>query len=88
MVWAGILTHRRTELHIVHGNTNAINFRENVLQPIVLPIANLMGAGFILMDDNARPHRAMIIATVLMANHIERMEWPAISPDLNPIENI
>ena len=58
MVWAGISTLRRTELHIVQGNMNALNYRDNVLQPIVIPMSNLIGPGFILMDDNGRPHRA------------------------------
>ncbi|GFV21641.1 trimethylguanosine synthase [Trichonephila clavipes] len=36
------------------------------------------------MDDNARPHRYED-----MEDHgLERMEWPARSPDLNPIENL
>lgn len=44
---------------------------------------------FLLMDDNARPHRARIITTFLEDNHnIQRIEWPAGSPDLNPTENI
>lgn len=88
MVWAGISTHRRTELHIVQGNMNAINYRDNILEAIVVPMVNQMGQGFTLMDDNARPHRARIITEFLLNHQIQRMEWPAFSPDLNPIENI
>ncbi|GBL80412.1 hypothetical protein AVEN_92309-1 [Araneus ventricosus] len=40
------------------------------------------------MDDNARPHRAAIVDNFLECEGIQRMEWPAYSPDLNPIENI
>ncbi|GFW60548.1 DDE_3 domain-containing protein [Trichonephila clavipes] len=39
-------------------------------------------------DANARPHRARLVENMLEAETIQRMEWPACSPDLNPIEHI
>lgn len=88
MVWAGISMLYRTELHVVQGNVNAVYYRDNILEPIVVPMAVRMGQNFVLMDDNAPPHRARIISTFLEEQHIERMPWPAMSPDLNPIENV
>ena len=43
---------------------------------------------FIFMDDNAGPHRAHVVHQFVERNGIERMEWPARSPDCNPIENL
>ncbi|GBN12090.1 hypothetical protein AVEN_242739-1 [Araneus ventricosus] len=40
------------------------------------------------MDDNARPHRAVVVEDYLEGHGLERMEWPARSPDLNPIEHL
>ncbi|GFX90208.1 hypothetical protein TNCV_2449831 [Trichonephila clavipes] len=34
------------------------------------------------MDDNARPHLAVIVEEYLKGLGLERMEWPARSPDL------
>lgn len=40
------------------------------------------------MDDNARPHRANIVNDFFVNNEINRMVWPALSPDINPIEHM
>ncbi|GFV93905.1 transposable element Tcb1 transposase [Trichonephila clavipes] len=40
------------------------------------------------MDNNARPHRANIVDEFLQSEDITRMDWPAYSPDLNPIEHV
>ena len=40
-----------------------------------------------MMDDNARPHRARVVDQYLAQEGIERMDWPAKSLDLNPIEH-
>ncbi|GBM01683.1 hypothetical protein AVEN_271935-1 [Araneus ventricosus] len=47
-----------------------------------------MGAEFLFMDDNASPHRANIVHECLQSEDITRMDWPAYSPDLNPIEHV
>jgi transposase len=40
------------------------------------------------MDDNARPHRSRAITAYLQSEAVTSVPWPAIRPDLNPIENI
>ncbi|GFX34468.1 transposable element Tcb2 transposase [Trichonephila clavipes] len=47
-----------------------------------------MGAEFLFMDDKAHPHRANIEGESLQLEDITRMDWPAYSPDLNPIEHV
>ena len=43
---------------------------------------------FILMDDNARLYRARVVEEYIHQETIVRMDWPACSPDLNPIEHV
>ncbi|GFW35351.1 transposable element Tcb2 transposase [Trichonephila clavipes] len=40
------------------------------------------------MDDNARPHRILAVEELLESEDITRMDWPAYSSDLNPIEHV
>ncbi len=47
-----------------------------------------MAQGALFQDDNAHPHRARIVDAFLQQEGITRMEWPACSPDLNPIEHL
>ena len=47
-----------------------------------------VGPEFILMHNNARAHIVRITRAVLRELDIQEMEWPAVSPDLNPIEHV
>ena len=40
------------------------------------------------MHDNARPHVARICRQFLNRNNVNELPWPAVSPDMNPIEHI
>ncbi|GFV30022.1 transposable element Tcb2 transposase [Trichonephila clavipes] len=47
-----------------------------------------MGLQFLFMDDNAPCHGTVAAEQLLESEDIERMDWPARSPDLNPIEHV
>ena len=40
------------------------------------------------MHDNGRPHVARIHRQFLNRNNVNVLPWPAVSPDMNPIEHI
>ncbi|GBM89501.1 hypothetical protein AVEN_43029-1 [Araneus ventricosus] len=89
MVLAGISLGNRTDLHIYRrGSVTAVRYRDEVLNPIVKPYASAVGPSFVLMDDNARLHRAGIVDDFLESEGIARIEWLAYSPDFNQIENV
>ena len=88
MVWGGISLTNKTQLIQIIGNLNSNRYVAEILRPHVAPHAAVIGGGFILMDDNARPHRGRVVNDFLAGEAIERMVWPANSPDLNPIEHL
>jgi hypothetical protein len=89
MIWGGIGLGARTELVIVDmGTLNADRYITNFLQDHVVPFAPHIGDNFILMQDNARPHIARCVTNFITETEITKMDWPARSPDMNPIEHV
>ena len=86
MVWGGITLTTKTHLIQINGNLNSNRYVAEILCLHVVPHAT--GNGFILMDDNVRPHRGRVVTEFLAGAAIELMVWPANSRDLNPIEHL
>ncbi|GFW20570.1 transposable element Tc3 transposase [Trichonephila clavipes] len=89
LVWGGIILNGRTELHIFdRGSVIGDRYCEEVLLPHVRLFRGAIGPDFIVMDDNAWPHLTLAFEELLESEDITRMDWPAYSPDLNPIEHV
>ena len=86
MVWGGIMGKRKTNLIVEQGNLNAQAYINQILQPEAVPFLQRHGPA-ILMPDNARPHVAKICQQFLNRNTVNVLPWPAVSPDMNPIEH-
>ncbi|GFU82472.1 transposable element Tcb2 transposase [Trichonephila clavipes] len=79
----------RTDLHIFDaGSVNGTRYCNEILLPYVRLFRGAMGLQFLFMDDNAPCHRTVAAEQLLESEDIERMDWPARSPDLNPIEHV
>ncbi|GFY00579.1 transposable element Tc1 transposase [Trichonephila clavipes] len=89
MVWAGIMINGRTRLHVVaNGTMTGQRYIDEVLLPHVRLFRGAVGDKFVFMDDNATCHRTFAVQDCLDSEGIQRLVWPARSPDLNPIENV
>ncbi|VVC27922.1 Transposase, Tc1-like,Ribonuclease H-like domain [Cinara cedri] len=96
MFWGGISIDSKTELVCVsrtggarvQGSLTSDRYITEILEEHVVPYAGFVGDGFILMHDNARSHTALIVKNYTEEVGIPVMNWPARSPDLNPIEHL
>ncbi|GFX13734.1 transposable element Tcb2 transposase [Trichonephila clavipes] len=89
LVWGGIMLGSRTDLHIFDaGSVNGTRYCNEILLPYVRLFRGAIGLQFLFMDDNAPCHRTVAAEQLLESEDIERMDWPARSPDLNPIVHV
>ncbi|GFW84205.1 transposable element Tcb1 transposase [Trichonephila clavipes] len=61
LVWGGIILRSRTDLHVQSVKMTGHVYRDVILEQHVRLFRGAMGAEFLFMDDNARPHRANIV---------------------------
>ncbi|GFU14201.1 transposable element Tcb2 transposase [Trichonephila clavipes] len=89
MVWAGIMINGRPRLHVVaNGTMTGQRYIDEILLPHVHLFRGAVGDKFVFMDDNATCHRTLAVQDLLDSEGIQRLVWPARSPDLIRIENV
>ena len=87
-VWGGIKGGNKTRLIVINGNINAQTYINDVIALEALPFIQFHGPNVTFMHDNACPHSAAITWQFLATNNVNVLDWPAKSPDLNPIEPV
>ncbi|GFV28868.1 transposable element Tcb1 transposase [Trichonephila clavipes] len=78
----------RTYLHVQSVTMIGHIYGDVILEQHARLFRGAMGAEFLFMDDNARPHRANIVDECLQSEDITHMDWLAYSVDMNPIEHV
>nr|CAH7737381.1 unnamed protein product [Callosobruchus chinensis] len=86
--WRNVLFSDGSRFELVSDDYRERVWRERIINAIVQPLRNEIGDQFIFMDDNARPHCTRAVQQALENGNIARLEWPSMSPDMNPIEHV
>ena len=87
MVWGGIMGGQKTRLIVIQGNLNAQRYINHVLNAEAIPFMQ-RNRPVVFQQDNVRPHVARVTQARLAAANVNVMPWPAMSPDMNPLEHI
>ena len=88
MVWGAFCQHGKSDLALLNGRQTAQHYIQTLENDLVPFATKFYGQNYIFQQDNASIHTAKRTKTWFNEQKIEVMDWPAVSPDLNPIENI
>ncbi len=91
-VWGCFTAHGVGKLHRIHGTMTRHVYKGILEQQLVPSIQKLFPgpkkSQCLFQQDNDPKHTAKIVKTWFKRNLKNVMDWPAQSPDLNPIENL
>jgi hypothetical protein len=90
MVWRCISHDCKLDLVTIQCNLTGDQYIRDVLQPVVVPHFDNhpLTTRPVYMDDNDRPHCSRAVTVYLQSKAVTSIPWPAMSPDLNPMEHI
>jgi hypothetical protein len=80
--------HGRTPLIVVAENLTGIRYRDEIVQPYVIPFIQAQANNVTFQQDNARPHVARVVRDYLTQQNVDLLPCPAVSPDCSPIEHV
>lgn len=89
-VWGCFSFNGVGELTIIEGNMNALQYRDILEDCLFISKDILIGDGeqWYFQQDNDPKHTSILIRNYMVEQQVPLLEWPAQSPDLNPIENL
>jgi hypothetical protein len=85
--WGGISRRGRTLSTVVEGTIDSAEYC-SILSKCLVGKSPFSDRPWLLQHDNAPAHTSRATKQFLVKKRIKTLDWPASSPDLNPIEHL
>ncbi|CAD6196782.1 unnamed protein product [Caenorhabditis auriculariae] len=88
MVGAAFCGNGTVALSFIGTRTNSQDYQQLLAQHLLPYLRRRRRANMIYQQDNASVHASNSTLAWFAANNVVLLDWPAFSPDLNPVENL